>query len=87
MDETLTPDEERFMRWLEEDVVGHEFHMAPPPPHWEAMRDEVERLGAFLRLHLPEAVQLPDPVLFNEQIQSRLTAGENDREAPPSTQG
>jgi hypothetical protein len=83
MDETLTPDEESFMRWLDEDVVGHDWHgSAHPPPHWEAMREEVERLGAFLRQHLPAAVKLPDPALFNKQVQD-LIADENTGDARP----
>lgn len=74
-DESLTPDQERFMLWLEaDDVEGHSIADGDGevPTEWMAERQSVEELGQILRSHLPGSLEPSSPVGFNESIRRRL---------------
>lgn len=57
MNEQLTPDQERFMQWLEgDDITGHAVgDDAAVPAHWHNERREIHALNSLLRDHLPAA--------------------------------
>ncbi len=73
MDPTLSEDEERFMRWLEDgnDVQGHSADIGLPEA-WHAQRNEAEKLGALLRDHMATHLEPPNPEAFNQQVRQRL---------------
>jgi hypothetical protein len=75
MDPELTDEEERFMRWLEEDdVSGHYFADDSPdvPPHWHALRQEADSLGDLLRAAIPPSQEPPASGAFNDEVRRRL---------------
>jgi hypothetical protein len=71
MDSPLTNEQERFMRWLEEDVTGHSPE-APVPPEWHRLREEAGQLSEFLRNHLPTDREPPAADRFNDDLRRRL---------------
>lgn len=74
-DDSLTPDQERFMLWLEaDDVEGHSIAdgEGAVPTEWMAERQSVEELGQILRSHLPGSLEPSSSVGFNESLRKRL---------------
>lgn len=74
-EQNLTPEQERFMQWLEaDDVQGHSFADGGGgvPADWLAERQAVEDLGQLLRCHLSAGVEMPSAASFNETLRSRL---------------
>ena len=70
MEPELTEEQERFMRWLEEDdVCGHE---DTTPPEWHVLRHEADKLGTLLRSGLPGSIEPPNPAGFNEALRQQL---------------
>lgn len=75
-DDILTPEQERFMLWLEaDDVQGHSLAEGggAVPADWLAERQAVEDLGHILRSHLPASFELPSAASFNEALRRRLS--------------
>ena len=75
MDPALTEEEERFMRWLEEDdVTGHHLgEAAGVPPHWQSLRNDAARIGDLLRDNVASAQEPSDTESFNEEVRRRLS--------------
>ena len=74
MDPELTAEEERFMRWLEEDdVTGHHAGESPGVPgDWHVLRRDVDQLRDLLRSNIPVTKEPPASDTFNEEVRRKL---------------
>jgi hypothetical protein len=73
MDPALTDEEERFMRWLEEDdVTGHHAGEGPVPENWHALKQNVDQLSDLLRSNIPATREPPASDTFNEEVRRNL---------------
>jgi hypothetical protein len=75
MNDQLSPDQERFMLWLEgQDVMGHSIDAADVPSEWLAERSNTRALSHLLRDSLPGSLDAAAAGI-NSGVLARIAQG------------